>query len=85
MTKVAFIHNSFPAGGAERITMDIARHLSSLGGYEVFVFATRLADSLLPEDVHKILTIRLIPSQAIQSRRSQHIERLIITNTTSME
>ena len=80
MTKVAFIHNSFPAGGAERITMDIARHLSSLGGYEVFVFATRLADSLLPEDVHKILTIRLIPSQAIQSRRSQHIERLIITN-----
>lgn len=80
MTKVAFIHNSFPAGGAERITIDIARHLSSRGDYEIFVFTTRLADSLMPDDVHKILTIRTIPSQAIQSRRSRHIERLIVDN-----
>lgn len=80
MTKVAFIHNSFPAGGAERITIDIARHLSSRGDYEIFVFTTRLADSLMPDDVHKILTIRTIPSQAIRSRRSRHIERLIVDN-----
>ncbi|MBR3858887.1 MAG: glycosyltransferase [Bacteroidaceae bacterium] len=80
MTKVAFIHNSFPAGGAERITIDIARHLSSRGDYEIFVFTTRLADSLMPDDVHKILTIRTIPSQAIQSRRSRHIERFIVAN-----
>lgn len=80
MTKVAFIHNSFPAGGAERITIDLARHLSSLGNYEIFVFTTRLTDSLMPDDAHKILTICTIPSQAIQSRRSRHIERLIVAN-----
>lgn len=80
MTKVAFIHNSFPAGGAERVTMDIARHLSSSKGYEVFVFTTRLVDGLMSEDAHKIITFRLIPSQAIQSRRSRHIERLIIAD-----
>lgn len=80
MTKVAFIHNSFPAGGAERITIDIARHLSSLGNYEIFVFTTRLTDSLMPDDAHKILTICTIPSQAILSRRSRHIERFIVAN-----
>lgn len=77
MIRIAFIHNSFPAGGAERITMDIARHLGALGGYEVFVYATRVAEGLMPEDIHRLLTIRLIPSQAIQSRRSRQIERHI--------
>ena len=24
MTRIAFVHNSFPAGGAERVTIDIA-------------------------------------------------------------
>ena len=33
MVRIAFIHNSFPAGGAERVTVDIARYLSGLGGY----------------------------------------------------
>lgn len=77
MTKIAFIHNSFPAGGAERITLDIARHLSSLDGYEVFVYTTRITADLMPADIKNILTIRLIPSQAIQSRRSRQIEKFI--------
>ena len=34
----------------------------------------------MPDDAHKILTICTIPSQAIQSRRSRHIERLIVAN-----
>ena len=40
--KIAFIHNRFPAGGAERITIDIARYLHDVGGYEVYVYAARV-------------------------------------------
>ena len=80
MKKIAFIHNSFPAGGAERITIDIARYLSSLDGYEVFVYATRLTASLMTKDVDRLITIRLIPSQTIQSVRSRHIEKLLLAD-----
>lgn len=78
MTRIAFIHNTFPAGGAERVTIDIARHLSSLGRYEVYVYATRFAQELIAEDMQHVLTMRSIPSQAIQKRRSRQIERLLL-------
>ena len=80
MTRIAFVHNSFPAGGAERITIDIARDLKAFGKYEVFVYATRLTEGLMPEDIHSLITIRFIPSQSIQSRRSRQIERLIVAD-----
>lgn len=49
MKKVAFIHNSFPAGGAERITIDIARFLCSTGEYDkTVVYATHINTSLFP-------------------------------------
>lgn len=80
MTKIAFIHNTFPAGGAERVTIDIARHLAGCRGYEVYVYATRLVEELMPEDIQRVLTLRIIPSQAIQHRRSQHIERLLLAD-----
>ena len=38
MRKIAFIHNSFPAGGAERITIDIANYVRDYG-YETVVLA----------------------------------------------
>ena len=80
MTRIAFIHNTFPSGGAERVTMDIARHLSTLGGYEVFVYATRLVDELMPKDLPQVLTTRVIPSQVIQRRRSRHIEKRLVAD-----
>ena len=78
MKRIAFIHGRFPAGGAERITIDIARYLSDKGGYEVFVYATRISEDLLTDDVRKILTVRRIPSQANPSRRAGFVERLIV-------
>lgn len=78
MVRIAFIHSRFPAGGAERVTIDIARYLHSLGGYEVFVYASRINESLVGKDVEACLTIRKIPSQFIQSHRSKAIERLIV-------
>ena len=78
MRRIAFIHGRFPAGGAERITIDIARYLSDIGGYEVFVYATRIAESLLTDEIRRILTVRRIPSQANPSRRAGYIEKLIV-------
>lgn len=80
MIRVAFIHNGFPAGGAERITVDIARYLHSVDGYEVFVYTTKVAESLMTDELARIMKIRLIPSQAIQKRRSDAVERLVVSD-----
>ena len=79
MIKVAFIHNNFPAGGAERVTIDIAKYLHKLKDYQVYVFATRINESLLSEDVRASLKLCPIPSQAIPAKRSAEIERLIVS------
>lgn len=80
MVTVAFVHNRFPAGGAERITIDIARYLKGVGGYRVYVYTTRINKMLMPEESDEILTIRHIPSQAIPARRSAAIEKLIVSD-----
>lgn len=77
MVKVAFIHNNFPAGGAERVTVDIATYLSTLNGYKVYVYASRIADSLITDDMEGIFILRQIPTQAVPSRRAQQIEQYI--------
>lgn len=79
MTRIAFVHNNFPAGGAERITIDIARYLKGFGdAYCVSAYVTRTDDNLLTEDILNVIQIRKIASQAVMSRRSADIEKLII-------
>lgn len=77
MKRIAFVHNNFPAGGAERITIDIARYLKSVGGYQVYVYTTRVSPSLMTEEISDIVDIRMIPSQDMPSRRSAFVEKLI--------
>jgi len=75
MTRIAFIHNRFPAGGAERITIDVADYLHSLGGdFEVYVYACRIDPSFRKES----LTVRKTASK--KKERSKEIERLIATD-----
>jgi glycosyltransferase involved in cell wall biosynthesis len=76
--KIAFVHNTFPAGGAERITLDIARYLASQGGYEVFVYASRKSDDLWNDGIDAVLTLRMIPSPAVPSKRAAFVEELIV-------
>ena len=78
MKRIAFVHNNFPAGGAERITIDIARYLKSIGGYQVYVYTTRVSPSLMTDEVRDLVNIRMIPSQAVQSRRSAAVEELLL-------
>ena len=78
MKRIAFVHNNFPAGGAERVTIDIARYLKSVGGYQVYVYTTRVSLSLLTDEVRDLVCIRTIPSQSIQSRRSAAVEEFLV-------
>lgn len=78
MIKVAFVHSRFPAGGAERITIDIARYLKGIGGYQVYVYADRISESLMNDELKEIMTIRMIPSQAIPAFRASAVEEHIV-------
>lgn len=80
MPKIAFVHNRFPAGGAERITIDIAKYLNSFPRYEVFVYYSRLSESFLSDEIRKTVKLRQIPTQAIPAKRAREIERLIVSD-----
>lgn len=78
MIRIAFIHGSFPTGGAERITIDIARYLSGVSGYEVYVLATRISEHLLTSEILNVVKLRPIPSQGMPGHRAKAIERIVI-------
>lgn len=78
MVRIAFIHSRFPAGGAERITIDVARYLKSVGGYDTFVFTTRISEALMTDEIRNVLDIRRIPSQGFPGRRARAIEEHIV-------
>lgn len=60
------------------MTVDIARYLSTFEGYEVYVYASRVADGLLTEEINRLITLRKVPTQAINSRRAKVIERYLV-------
>jgi glycosyltransferase involved in cell wall biosynthesis len=78
MIRIAFVHNRFPAGGAERVTMDIASYLKEYGGYEVFVYASRISEAQLNDEMLSNFTLRKIPTQLISHSRTKQIERYIL-------
>ncbi len=80
MVRIAFIHNSFPAGGAERVTVDIARYLKCFGGYQVFVYATRISESLMSDELSDLLTVRILPSQAMSAGRTKKVESYVLAD-----
>lgn len=77
MVRIAFIHNSFPAGGAERVTADIARYLKRFGGYQVFVYAKRISEKLMSDGLNDILTVRPLPSNAMPAGRTKAVESYV--------
>ncbi len=79
MTNIAFIHNKFPAGGAERITIDIAQHLTKCdktnNEYKIYVFTTSENKSLYNKSLSEYITIVKISGNA--TAKSRDIEKLI--------
>lgn len=74
MTNIAFIHGRFPAGGAERVTIDIARYLHQFKGeYNISVYTSRINESPELESICQYLTIKTLPKQLFDVRRSRKI------------
>ena len=75
MKKIAFIHDTFPIGGAERITLDICNYLcSNSPDYRCYVFATKFDEESLSKRLAGDIELRQIPRK---SERSSAVERLI--------
>ena len=56
---IAIIHNNFPAGGAEMISVDIAEYLSSCQGeYKVFVYCRRCDENKFTDRIRNNITVR---------------------------
>lgn len=45
--RVLFLHNEFPSGGAERVTVDIADYISERG-FDIYVLAREIRNWSLP-------------------------------------
>lgn len=77
---IAFIHNTFPAGGAERVTIDIAKYLNenSKGNYKTFVLATSLNENLVDDEIKNLIKIIVIPKD--YKLRSKAIEEAVKNN-----
>lgn len=78
MKKVAFIHESFPGGGAERVTLDIAKYLSiSNSEYRCYVFTPKIAEELCTEEIKRYVTILQIRKN--KNNRWKDVEKLIVS------
>lgn len=82
MKRIAFIHGCFPAGGAERITVDVAEYLNNLGGYEIFVYTSKIEDELLTSRIEANIKIRIIPNK--RKLKAAEIEKLIIRDNINI-
>lgn len=62
--RVAFVHEDFPSGGAERCTFDLAQFLSE-HGYEIYVFAYRHQVAYYPERLPVCFTVIELPEPSV--------------------
>jgi glycosyltransferase involved in cell wall biosynthesis len=61
--KIAFSHNTFPSGGAERVTLDIAKYMvESDPTFKFYVFAYKVNEELCTEEVRRYTTIIKVSS-----------------------
>ena len=53
MRKVAFLHEEFPFGGAETVTLDVASFFKD-SGYFLYIFAAKVSSSKIPQSISNI-------------------------------
>ena len=76
MKKIAFIHDTFPIGGAERVTLDICNYLyKNSPDYRCYVFANSFDEESLSKRLVGKIELRQIPRKA---ERSKAVEKLIV-------
>ena len=83
MKKIAFVHEVFPGGGAERVTIDIAEYLcKNKKDFQCYVFVSKIVEELCTDDVKNLVTI--IPVRNDKEEKSKDVERLIIQENINL-
>ena len=73
---IAFCHNAFIMGGAERITLDIVQYLSTFGEqYKVYLFAPEFAKENFPQDIVQKFT--WCKTRNRSKEKAEDVEQLI--------
>lgn len=80
LKKIAFVHETFPVGGAERVTCDIATALLERGGYEVYVLTLKFNSEMLPADLASDKRFHVIASENPDASKLSEIPNFIIDN-----
>ena len=77
---IAFVHDIFPGGGAERITIDIARHLCSVSSsYRLFIYTPEINSDILTDRIaSNFVAIRKVSKG--RSARSLDIEKFVVSD-----
>lgn len=79
MKRVAFVHDIFPGGGAERVTIDIAQFISQNNpNYQFFVYTPKVVDDLYTDEVKKCITVKRVSKS--RSMRSREIEKYVVSD-----
>ena len=78
--KVAFVHEIFPSGGAERVTCDIATALLERGGYEVYVLTLKFNFEMLPANLASDNRFHVIASENTDVRYLSDIPNVLVDN-----
>ena len=67
---IGFYHPSFPGGGAERVTLDIAKYLSKYTDeYEVHVLTPKLNSEYMSDDIARTVRIVVLPEDKAGQER----------------
>ncbi len=78
MKKILFAHGIFPGGGAERVTIDIAKYLTLCNSdYKCYVCTPEIVEDLCTEEVKNCLTI--IEVSQDNDQRSKEIENFVMS------
>ena len=82
MKKIAFMHQVFLLGGAERVTCDIVRELTRTDEYEFFVFTQEYIPENMPADLltNEQLHIVEIPCLGVDSKNKKKYDWAFVIN-----
>lgn len=69
MKNIAFIHSTFPMGGAERVSADIAAALCG-GGYKVYLLAEKIDEAILRPIDRRSMTFVELPDKKSCSKKT---------------
>ena len=66
--RIAFIHDEFPGGGGERVTIDVANFLVA-AGYDVFVFAGKFCKEKVSSEITLNLQVIELPERYVEQSK----------------